>query len=196
MLKKKLIGSIGFILLIYSLISAFFYSSKIWYSFFTIGGFLFLSSVNYSIQGKSIINIFEKNWKKGILIYLLFLIITVFIELIGRFWLGLWNYPDFSLIEKLIHVLIIGYPFALLFVYETIILLRYFLTSNIAIITIATFANAFLHEIPNTFAWEWVYTIPYVTFEILQINIVVILGWVILIIATLIIEKILKLPDY
>jgi hypothetical protein len=38
----------------------------------------------------------------------------------------------------------------------------------------------------------YVYTIPYVTFEILQINIVIIVGWVILIAVPIITSKIME----
>jgi hypothetical protein len=39
--------------------------------------------------------------------------------------------------------------------------------------------NAFTHEVPNTFAWEWRYqNIPFTSLEILDVNVIILtIGW-------------------
>lgn len=52
---------------------------------------------------------------------------------------------------------------------------------SIVIVTlIATYANAFLHEYPNTFANEWIYTVKtnsFLDLNILNIPLIVLFGW-------------------
>ena len=42
-------------------------------------------------------------------------------------------------------------------------------------------AGIIIWEIPNLFSKDWIYTIPYISFNIIGINIIVIIGWVVLI---------------
>ena len=192
---KKLVDIIGIIeliLVIYGVISAIFFSNVFWYDYFTIGGTFFLGYINYKINNKSIFEILEKNKTKFFKMYFLYVIAAIVIELIGRFILNFWDYPSLSPLEKVIHSFLIGYPFAFFFINESFILInkkiKLFSLALVSVIII----NAFVHEIPNTFAWAWVYTIPYVTFEILHINIVVIVGWIVLVCVPLIVNKILN----
>ena len=185
---KSFAGYSGFILMILGVILALFFANPFWYSFFVIGGTLFFGYLNYKINNKSIFNIFEKSKQRFIYIWVSYIILAFIIEIVGRFLLNLWYYPHYSLFEELVNVYLIGYPFALFMLYETFILINYKIKSLGLIITITTLVSAFIHEFPNTFVYEWAYTIPYVTFEILRINIVVIVGWVILVLASFIIQ--------
>lgn len=169
-------GLIGFILVLYGVISAVFYANTTWYSYFVIGVTLFLGYINYRLDNESILR------KRPVYIlktFAFYLVIAVVIELIGRFWLNLWNYPSFNLTDEIIHVFLIGYPFAFFSIYESFVLLRKRFSFIVTII-LTTLINGFAHEIPNTFAWEWVYTVSF-GFEILQINILAIIAWTILI---------------
>jgi len=186
------VGFIGLLLVVYGLISAIIFSNVTWYSYFVVGGTFFLGYTNYRLKNESILKVLEKNRTKVLKIYGFYLFMTIFIELIGRILFHLWKYPSFNLPEKIIHVFLIGYPFAFFFIYESFVLIRKRIQSFSFTIILATLINAFLHEIPNTFAWEWKYKIPYITFEVLQINIVIIIGWVVLIGVPLIAKKILK----
>ena len=178
---------IGLLIALYGAISAIFYSNIIWYSYFVVGGTLFLAYANSRLENDSILKEDKKYIMKTYGIYLLF---AVLIEIAGRFALGLWNYPYFSPMDEFVHIFLIGYPFAFFFVRESFTLINK-KTGLMAAIVLTTLVNAFVHEIPNTFVWEWVYTIPYVTLEIFQINIVVIVGWAILVAVPLITKRII-----
>jgi len=173
---------IGLLLAGYGIFSALAFGSQVWYSFFVVGGTIFLLNL-----GKSKVD----GCKKFLKTYALYLVATAGIELVGRQLLGLWYYPSFGLPEMMIHVFMIGYPFAFFMAGETYRLLNGIFSPGIAFF-ITSFLSAFLHELPNTFAWEWIYTVPYVTFEILKINIIVIAGWPILIAVPILTEKILE----
>jgi len=188
----KIIGIVGFILFLYGIISAIFFSNIFWYSTFVIGGTLFLGYLNYKCKDDSILKIFEKDKIKVLKIYLFYLLATILIEFSGRFILNLWAYPYFTGIDKIIHVFLIGYPFAFFFIYESFTLIKKLVKGTKLSIFLAIIINAFLHEIPNTFVWTWEYNIPYINFEILQINIVVIVGWSILIAVPLLRKKIIS----
>jgi hypothetical protein len=185
---RGLIGIIGLLLAIYGLASAIFYSNVTWYSYFTIGGTFFLAYLNSRLKNKSI---FEKSKIQIAKIYGIYFLITLLIEFVGRFLLHLWIYPSLNVTEQIINVFLIGYPFAFFFIAESLTLIRKKVHSFTLTIILATLINAFLHEVPNIFAWEWKYTIPYVTFEILQINIVVIVGWIILIAVPIFTDKLI-----
>ena len=182
--QYKIVGIVGLILLLYGLISAIFYSNVTWYSYFAVGGTLFLGYINYAFGNRSIFKILEDNWKNVIKIYVVYLVFAIIIEVIGRFWLGFWEYPSFNVVDQVIHVFLIGYPFALFFIYESFVLIRRIVKTFCLTLFLTGIANALLHEIPNTFAWEWVYNIPYV---------VVFIGWFVLITIFLIVHKILRI---
>lgn len=184
-----LIGILGLLLALYGLFSAIFFANIFWYSYFVIGGTFFLAYINFRCRKPSILEQQKIYLAKT---YILYLLITFLIEAVGRFWLHFWEYPSFTLFDQIIHVFLIGYPFAFFFISESLTLIKKKVSSLTLTIVIATLANAFLHEIPNIFAWEWKYTIPLVTFEIFGINVVVLLGWVILIAVPLSVKKMVK----
>jgi len=184
-----ILGIIGLFLAIYGVASAIIYSNVTWYSYFVIGGTFFLAWMNQILKNDSL---FEKSKTYLLKTYGLYLLFTILIEIIGRFILNFLRYPSFNLADEVIHVFLIGYPFAFFFIHESFKLIRKKVPSLAATIILVTLINAFVHEVPNIFAWEWVYTIPYVTFEILQVNIVVIVGWFFLIAIPLITKRILE----
>jgi hypothetical protein len=186
-ITKLFLGIIGFILLGYGLITAIFYSNIFWYSFFVVGGTLFVGYVNYVLKGKSI---FSFNKKEIIKTYLFYLISALAIDFVGRFILNLWQYPFYDVSKQVINVFLVGYPFAFFLIYETFILIKFLFRKPGLSFILTMIISAFAHEIPNTFAWEWKYIIPYISFEILKINIVVIVGWAILIIVPIVARKI------
>lgn len=81
-----IIGIIGLLLAIYGIISAVFYSNTIWYSYFVVGGTLFLAYANCRLKNDSILKNDSKYILKTYGIYLLFMIL---IEIVGRFAIGL-----------------------------------------------------------------------------------------------------------
>jgi len=177
----KLVGFVGLFIALYGLISAIFYANTSWYSYFVFGGTFFLSSITYSFSNSSILKILEKKWTKAVKIYFIYLTAAILIEIIGRLIFGWWEYPHFGTFEMLIHVFLIGYPFALFFVYESFLIINHKIRTLWMAIVLTTLFNAFLHEIPNLYAFEWKYYIPLISLEIFGINIVIIVGWVVLV---------------
>jgi len=178
----KYLASFGLILFVFGLYLAFFQHSNIWYSFFIIGGFLFLEGVNYP-KGFSVL----KNIKWFLQTWLIFIVIGVVIEIIGNLWLNLWDYPIFNKIDYLIHVLIIGYPFVSFFGLDFFILFqRIFISkrSQIIILPIFAFIFGYLNEYPNMFAYEWKY-INWPFGEFLGIPITVSFLWITLLLVLL-----------
>jgi len=186
-----ILGIIGLLLALYGVLSAILYSNYTWFSYFSLGGTLLLAVINEYLKNESLFGNTKSYLLKTYGIYLAF---GILIELVGRFALHLWRYPSFDFADELIHVYLLGYPFAFFFIHESFKLIRRYVPSLASAMILTTLINAFIHEIPNTFAWEWVYTIPYVRFEILRINIVVIIGWVILVSVPLTTERILRHP--
>ena len=114
-----LLSLIGFVIFLSSFYLVFFLSSKIWYSFFVIGGFLFLEGFN-SRKDFSIL----KDFKKFIFIWFVFALIGVLLEIIGNFYLDKWDYPNYSKLDYIIHVVLIGYPFVGFFAMELFVFLE------------------------------------------------------------------------
>jgi len=191
MKKGLLIGIIGMFLILYSLISSMVYSKVFWYGTFVLGGTLFLGYINCNLKIKSL---FYFNKKTILKQYLIYFICGLIIEMIGRFTLHLWiDNPSFTFIVEIVEVFLLAYPFAFFFIYESFMLIKKIVKSFGLAVFLTTLISAFLHEYPNTFVWEWTYRIPYISFEILQINIVVIFGWMILVAIPLIVNnKIIK----
>ena len=175
----KILGFLGLILILTGLLLALQFASQVWYTPFVIGGTLFLGYLNDKNK-QGVFNIYRKNKMNFLRIWAVYIITALIIEVLGRYILKLWYYPSFTLTEEIIHVYLIGYPFALFMTYETYVLIHEKVKEYWEAIIVTTVLSAFLHEIPNTFAWEWVYTIPRVTREVLGINVVVIGGWIVL----------------
>jgi len=182
---REFAGVLGFFLLIYGMVSAIFYSNYIWYCFFVVGGTFFLGYLNYRIKNKSIFDLISNNSKRFFKLWVAYIVFAIIIELVGRFLLNLWQYHSFNFIFEVV----IGYSFAFFMLYETFLLIKSGIKNNILVVVLTTLIGAFWHEVPNTFVGEWTYTIPYVKLEILNVNIVVIAGWIILVGGAILIQK-------
>lgn len=183
-------GVLGLFAAAYGIWSAIFEANVFWYSYFVIGGTLFLAYVNYAMGNE---NLFEKCRKMPVRfakLYAVFVCVGIASEAAGRMVLHLWYLHPFSLAEEILHVYAVGYPFALFLAYESFTIIRKHVKSLYASVIVATLSNAFVHEIPNTFAWAWTYTIPFVDIEIAKVNIIVIIGWSILVIIPAIANRI------
>ena len=188
-MKSYLLGFLGFLLLVYGLVSSILYSNFTWYSYFVVGTTLFFAFINYLLKNDSL---FEKNLKYLLKTYLTYILFTILIEVIGRFILHFWYYPHFNYINQLVHVLLIGYPFAFFSIYEFYKIINKYILNSILAVIVVTILCVFTHELPNIYSWEWIYTIPYIKFNILNINIIVIIGWVFLILVPLLTRRIVK----
>ena len=173
----KFLIPLGLAIFVWGLYLAFFQHSDIWYSVFLIGGFLFLEGIN-SRKGFSVL----KNRKWFLLTWLIFIAITIVLEIIGNSWLNLWDYPTFNKLDYLIHVLVIGYAFTGFFSLEFFVFLQRIFTSRkiqIIILPISAILFGYLNEYPNIFAYEWKY-INWPFGEFLGIPILVSFFWILL----------------
>lgn len=267
-------GIVGLFVGLYGLYSAIFRSSPTWYSFFTVGSLLFFAPLSYWLRKDSFLNsVLRKPWLLSLL-YLAFLGITVLVEFYGRYVGNFWTYPYFDQSELILHVYLIGYPFALLSVIPlfeivehlislcissshktaalrpSLILYRLLFAASVLIclsslsiayfggpwtaelnfmamiaaalaldlvqtlvhqrsffervlsgdyryliiVPLASWIAAFLHEVPNTFANEWIYhNVPFTDRRVFGVNAVVfIAGWLFL---TVVPIKIFRLFD-
>jgi len=187
----RFVAIVSFLFFVYGLISAFLGYIP-WYSYFVVGGAIFLACINYTKGENTLIGLYKENKKKLVEIYLLYTVAALLIELVGRGILGLWQYNFASSAAEIINVFLVTYQFAFFFIYELHTLLKKRIKSPILLFVALVLVNALMHEFPNTFAHEWVYAIPYVSFEILSINIVVVVGWSILIAVPLFVRKLLR----
>ncbi|OGK37750.1 hypothetical protein A3B02_00495 [Candidatus Roizmanbacteria bacterium RIFCSPLOWO2_01_FULL_42_14] len=171
------LGLTGFILTLFGLYSVFFLFYDKWYTSFVIGGTLFLGYINHKLRHGSFFEKLIQQPKTLLLTYGLYVISALLIDAVGKQLFRLWHYPSLNPSEQIFHVYLLGYPFAFFMVYESWILIKHSVTYMPLAFIITFLVNAFVHEIPNTYAGEWIYTIPFITSEIFGVNIVVILGW-------------------
>lgn len=260
---RFLLFIIGIGLTLFGVFSAIKQSNVYWYSYFVVGVFLVCDYVDYQFRGKSVLSsIFDKNYKSFFFLYVFFVVASIFIELFGRIIGKMWYYPNYNLVDHIIHVFLIAYPFGglsavalyqvvrdlsgrvfkhkpnyefldkffektgnLLIILSIAILIflavyyictnskdtRFFILGVICLlgldaanfkinkksifseiiagnfsvifsIIITAIVSGLIHEVPNTFSYEWVYqNIPFVSLKIWDVNILVLtLGWIFL----------------
>ena len=173
-------GIFGLATFLFGLYLAFFTHSKIWDSFFVVGGFLFLEFVN-SKRGNSILS----DKKRFLTLFFAFFIAGIIIEIIGNLWLNMWKLPNLNKSEYIFHVLLVGYPFSCLFGLEFLTLFARFFRSKKARFIILPFGAlifGFINEYINTYAYEWKYnSLP--LGEFLGIPIIILFLWLLLLLA-------------
>lgn len=260
---RFLIFIIGIGLTLFGLFSAIKQNNVYWYSYFVIGVFFICDYIDYQFRKKSVLSlIFDKKFKKFFLIYFLFVLFTIVIEVLGRVIGKMWYYPNYDLLDHIIHVFLIAYPFGALSVvavynvfkdlskrvfkhkpnYEfserfmqkvstplivfsvaiyiflaiyhiyigpanTKILSLVFLSvlgldavnfkinkksifseiiagnySIIFSVILTTIVSGLIHEVPNTFSYEWIYqNIPFTSYEIWDVSVFILTaGWLFL----------------
>lgn len=190
------LGILGLFLICYGLFRAVVLGVSPWYAYFVVGGTLFFGWVNYLLKNKSLFYGFEQDKVFVLKSFLYYFIFGIMIEFFGRYLFGLWEYPLFSFYDETIYVFILGYPFPFFLIYETFVLIKGLVKSFGFSFLLATLISSFLHEIPNIYAREWVYNIPYVALEILGINIVVIFGWTILVLVPIVVNTSKNLRNF
>lgn len=155
--------------------------SAYWYYPAVYGVWLFFDNLSFLRGNKTTLDLLiEKKYKKFIVLYLSLFVFGFLIEVFGRMILNLWTYP---LVDPIIlnTIGLIGYPFILMSYRETYVFLNSFLKNSLFSVLLSMLFGITIWEVLNVFSNNWIYKIPYVTFEIFHINIVVIVGWVILI---------------
>lgn len=168
----KNIFIIGAVLLFLGLILALFFHSAIWYSPFVVGGFLLFESLN-TRYGFSILS----SKRKFLVVWLIFILLGILIELITNTWLDLFDYPYYGKSLYLINVTIIGYPFVGFFGLEFFIWLHNRFKKKTMMLFPAAFIFGYVNELPNLLAYEWRYK-NWPLGELLGIPILVSIFWI------------------
>jgi hypothetical protein len=192
---KKLSWSLSIVLIILTLI-LYFLKSPYWYNPAVIGVWLFFDNIAHLQKNKTTLDlIFNQKYKKFLCLYFALLILAVLIEVIGSLVLKLWSYPKLWAIEPLWLMLLINfvsylfYPFILMSFKEMYVVIKSFIKNKYISCIIFMLLGIIIWEIPNIFSQDWIYNIPFISFEIFHINIIVIIGWIILIVAPLYVYK-------
>ncbi|HJZ18594.1 MAG TPA: hypothetical protein VJ208_00630 [Candidatus Nanoarchaeia archaeon] len=197
--KRDLILFVGIVIII---ISAYLYLKKIFFGYYLapFGIWLFFDYLSHKCKNKTTFDlIIQKNYAKIVKLYLLLFIAGFLIELAGIIFLKLWTYKIFNYEPTLfslspIYLLgILTYPFILASFRESYKFLEFFLKNKVLTTIVTMFIGIIIWEVPNIFSKNWIYTIPFVGLEIFDINITVIIGWVILIWTPLLIYRYLKI---
>ncbi len=110
-----LTGLAGFFLLSYGVFTALIYADFHWYSYFVLGLFLLLDRLDARLNHDSnLARLFGPAWRTPVLTYFTYLAGSLYIDVFLGTCLGhLWVYPRFGVAGRVVHVLLIGYPFAL-----------------------------------------------------------------------------------
>ncbi|MFH0876492.1 MAG: hypothetical protein V1859_11235 [archaeon] len=167
---------LGLIIFALSIMAAFVKINN-WYFPAVIGALLLFDSV--SGKKNSTISIFCNNKFRFLKLYLLLFSAGISIESIGRLILHLWAYPHIS---SIFHefMLFLFYPFILMSfreMFESILMY----TQKKAMSFIASMIlGIIIWEIPNLFAKDWIYLLP-IDISFFNLNVIVILGWSMLI---------------
>lgn len=105
----------GAALAVFGLSGAFMGKLDAWYSWFVVGSFLAFDFTESRVTGNSVLTcLFRHEYFAPGGIYLIYLLMTLIIDyLYGRGIVDMWLYPHFTnLYRDVIHVLIVGMPFA------------------------------------------------------------------------------------
>jgi hypothetical protein len=171
---------LGLMIAVFSLIEAF-SGIGLWYFPATVG-IWFIFDYFSSIKNKNTtLQVFKENKKKFFYLYLLMFMFGCTIEVIGRFILKLWIYPfQDTIILELLGILF--YPVILFSFREMYGSLHILIKTRWIAVISSMILGIVLWEIPNLAVYSWIYSIPFTELSIIGINIIVIIGWVLLII--------------
>ncbi|MBT4376160.1 hypothetical protein HOD29_02190 [archaeon] len=166
---------IGVVISVASIVLALF-KIKLWY-FAGVFGLWFLFDYLTSMKKKdTTIQLFIKDKKTFFNLYLVLLAVGMSIEYIGRFLLGWWHYTS----PKYLEIFVILYPFMLFSLREMYESTKMFLKNRVFAFIAAMVIGIIIWELPNLISLSWIYAMPF-GFEIVGINIIVIIGWALLI---------------
>jgi hypothetical protein len=170
---------LGLVISFLSLVAAFM-KVNFWY-FPAVIGFWFVFDYFSSIKNKdTALQMLFRDKYEFFKLYFLMFMLGCTIEVIGRFVLKLWIYPPYThVLFDLINLFF--YPFILMSFRESYRSLNLFVKNKSLAFIYAMVLGILIWEIPNIFSVDWIYIIPFINFEIYHINIVVIIGWVVLI---------------
>lgn len=201
-MKKRNIFSliIGITIIIISVI-LYVSNSPYWFFPAPIGIWLLFDSLSSLRKNKTTLDLLiTKDYKKFFIVYSVLFILGFLTELLGIIILNFWSYASFNYQTDLLSILnrlskypleglgFFIWPFILMSFKETYSFIKSYFNKKISFI-LSMVLGILIWETPNIFSKDWIYTIPYINLEIFHINIIVIIGWSLLIGFPLIIYK-------
>jgi len=206
--KHKVSVVLGLLIILWAIVW-YFRENKFWYFVAPFGAFLLFDYLSHLRGNKTTLDIlFEKKYSNFIKLYLILFVFGIFIEVVGSYTLGLWSYKlsnynsQFSYCLELtiknprLFLGWVGYPIILMHFKEIYSFIGSFFRSKPITVIISMILGILIWEIPNNRTLDWIYKIPFVNFEVLGINIIVIVGWGILILVPLWIYRHLGINDF
>lgn len=164
----------------YAIFSAIYASNQLWYSSFAIGATLWLGYVNYRLGIASVLFDVAARRRWLLLAFGAYVLAAIGIELVLRFWLGFVYYPSLSIADQIVHLVLIQYAIGFFYIYEFYAIVRHWLKSAVLALLISSLINGFTIEYLNTFSWEWRYNVPFAPYELFQVNVLAVFGWIIM----------------
>ena len=137
-------------------------------------GVWFIFDYIASLKYNTTLSIFFNNKKKFFQLYLVMLFLGCSIEGIGRFILNYWNYPFGNYIGYEF-LLILFYPFILFSFREMYQSIK--IASDKFAFIISLILGIIIWEGPNMISRDWVYTVPLSSIKLLNLELIVIIGW-------------------
>lgn len=147
-----------------------------WYGAFVVGVTFSLAWLNYAGKRPGLISDMVSMPQRTLIWYGALAMFGIGIDMIGRGALGLWFYTDPVTTGYALRIAAILYPFAMIAIVETYVLLRRALPT-VAAVVMSWLLHVFGHELLNLRAEEWVYTLPWSEVMVLGIPATVIVGW-------------------
>ena len=190
-MKNKILFKFFVVGLIITIFSAtfFFYKSRIWYFFTAVGLWLIFDYMASLYTKNTALQVFLRDKKRFFHLYFIMILLAASVEYFGRYILNLWEYPSLNKVHEIVGAFF--YPFLLFQLREMYTLVKSKIKKPIVSLAAAVILGVIIWEVPNLFSEDWIYHIPFVSLEILQINIVVILGWTLLILLPIYIYNII-----
>jgi len=202
--KNKGLFGIGVIIIVVSII-LYLKGSSYWFYPAPIGFWLFFDILSNWRGNKTTIDLlYKKDYWKFIKFYIGLFIFGMVIEAVGSILFNLWSYkltnylPTIStVIESTISkpLRILGwfiYPFMLMQFKGLYQIVKSSFKSGVISTLLSMLIGITIWEVPNVYSQDWIYQIPFSNFEIFKINLVVVVGWVILIWAPIILYDLLN----
>jgi flagellar biosynthesis protein FlhB len=170
---------VGLIVSISSIALAF---NKInfWYFPGVVGFWLVFDYFSSMKNKNTALQILTKSKYEFLKLYFLMFMLGCTIEVLGRFIFNLWIYPPYhGILPDIANLLF--YPFILFSFREMYESIKIVIKNKVVTFITSMIIGIIIWEVPNLFSVDWIYTIPYLDLEIFKMNIVVIIGWSILI---------------
>ncbi len=182
------VGIIGIILVITGILLAVIFRIIPWYLYFAPGVIFILVWCNARVGANHLFDRLEKNYKRELIIFLLYLGTACAIELCGNNVFHFWTYPDLLPSPITFSYIILTYIFAFYLLYELYTFLSKILKNQPAAFIITFILAGFIQEYLNTFVYEWKYTLTFLKdpLMLLGIPVIMLLGWTVFIVAPIV----------